>query len=319
MPALIIRGLRFKQLELDGRASISTDLSDEQASGIYAYEFTDGMWYVGKSINVKARHVQHMHEYRHERPARIPKKMLWAEVDGDERQLDYAETQAIAWFEKRGYPLLNVMKTGRPGGALSITVDTGAGWGVPIPWERENLPKSIHPFKYQPDREKRNRFEKLKKMDCYTELVTLLRYYIRETIPAPEDTAGSLWTATALPTTSRGSRLCTISCQNAETLVIFKGEPDDAGPSGFVNVKQPEGGALPKWRKRYRQDYGTLPNAIGLYFDTLEEADRLLHRQDALEACYRANAELLRRGASMYRRFNNPYLVEDLLRESVSK
>ncbi len=319
MPTPIIHGLHFKQLELDGRVSISTDLTDEQASGIYAYEFTDGMWYVGKSKNVKARHVQHMHEYRHECPARIPKRMLWAEVHGDERQLDYAETQTIAWFEQKGYPLLNVMKTGRPRGEMSIVVDTGAGWGVPIPWERENLPKSIHPFKYQPDREKRNRFERLKKTDCYAELAALLRYYIRETIPAPEDTAGTLWTATALPTTSGGSRLCTISCQNAETLVIFKGEPDDAGPSGFVNVKQPEGGALPKWRKRYRQDYGTLPNAIGLYFDTLEEADRLLHRQDALEACYRANAELLRRGASMYRRFNNPYLVEDLLRESVSE
>ena len=81
----MIHGLYFKQLELDGKASISTDLTDEQASGIYAYEFTDAMWYVGKSKNVKARHVQHMHEYRHEYPIRIPKRMLWAEVRGNER------------------------------------------------------------------------------------------------------------------------------------------------------------------------------------------------------------------------------------------
>mgnify|MGYP003105274076 CR=1 FL=1 len=137
MPTPMIHGLHFKQLELDGKASISTDLTDEQASGIYAYEFTDAMWYVGKSKNVKARHVQHMHEYRHEYPIRIPKRMLWAEVRGNERQLDYAETQAIVWFEQRGYPLLNVMKTERSRGEMSAAVDAGAGWSAPIPWERE--------------------------------------------------------------------------------------------------------------------------------------------------------------------------------------
>ncbi len=79
-----------------------------------------------------------MHEYRHEYPIRIPKRMLWAEVRGNERQLDYAETQAIVWFEQRGYPLLNVMKTERPRGEMSAAVDAGAGWGVPIPWDERD-------------------------------------------------------------------------------------------------------------------------------------------------------------------------------------
>ena len=35
--------LHFKSLEIDGRESISTDLTDEQAFGIYVDEFTDGM------------------------------------------------------------------------------------------------------------------------------------------------------------------------------------------------------------------------------------------------------------------------------------
>ena len=117
-------------------------------------------------------------ECRHEFPTRIPKRMPWAEIRGNERQLDYAETQTIAWFEQKRYPLLNIMKTGRPRGEMSIVVDTGAGWGVPIPWERENLPKSIHPFKYQPDREKRNRFERLKKTDCYTELAVMCQQVV---------------------------------------------------------------------------------------------------------------------------------------------
>ena len=94
--------LRFRTLEIDGRASISADLSDDRARGIYAYEFSDGMWYVGKSVDVRARHVQHMHDYRHENPPRFPKTMLWAHVDGDDQQLDYAETEAISWFEQKG-------------------------------------------------------------------------------------------------------------------------------------------------------------------------------------------------------------------------
>ena len=80
--------LKFAPLSIDGRASISTDLSDEEAFGIYVYEFTDGMWYVGKSIDVRKRHVQHMHDYRHEDPPRVPKQMLWAQVKGDEQQLE---------------------------------------------------------------------------------------------------------------------------------------------------------------------------------------------------------------------------------------
>lgn len=314
MSALSIRELCFRTLEIDGRASISTDLSDEQARGIYVYEFTDGMWYVGKSEDVRARHVEHMHEYRHENPPRVPKKMLWAEVHGDEQQLDYAETQAIAWFEQKGYPLLNVMKTGRPRGNTEVLVDTGAGWGVPIPWQRENLPKSTHEFQYEPDEKKCNRFRKLQKLDGYEELIALLRYYVCETIPAPADTAGTLWVATAFPSTAGGRRLCTISCQNAETLVVVKGDGSSPEPFGFVNVKRPEGGRLPSWHNCFVAEYGTLPNAFTLYFESLEEGNRLLHKKRALDACYRANAELMRRGASMYRRFNNSYLVADILK-----
>lgn len=306
--------LRFKALQIDGRASISTDLTDEQARGIYAYKFTDGMWYVGKSVDVRERHVQHMHDYRHEDPPRVPALMLWAEVRGDDRQLDYAETQAISWFERNGYQLTNVMKTGRPRGDMDVVVDTGAGWGVPIPWERDNLPSSTRDFQFEPDASKLKRFERLRRMEYYDELIDLLAWYVRNTIPAPADTAGTLWTATALPTTAKSSRLCTISCQNAETLVFVKGDDINPDPCGFVNVKKPEGGKLPMWFKRLNLEYGTLPKCVTLAFDSMREANTLLRNNRTLDCCYRANAELMRRGASMYGRYNNPYLVEDILR-----
>lgn len=154
------------------------------ASGVYAYEFTDGMWYIGKSVDVCTRHVQHMHEYRHEDPPRVPKRMLWG---GGQR--------------------------GRAAAA-------------------------------------------------------------------------------------RLRRDCAISRQNAETLVVRKGDDYDPRPLGFINMKLPESGKLPTWQDCGVPDHGTLPNAITMRIDTLEEGERLLHAEHALDACYRANAELIRRGAS---------------------
>lgn len=304
---------RFKSLSLDGNRSISTDLSKDDAFGIYAYEFSDGTWYVGKSIDVRHRHVEHMHEYRHMNPPLLPVRMYWSIIRGTEQELDYAETNAIAGFEAKGYQLRNVMKAGRPRGDVEVIVDTGVGWGTPIPWERENLPSSVREFTFEPDDGKLKRFQRLSRMDCYPELIALLRYYVASTIPAPADTAATLWVVTALPSTSKGARLCTVSCQNAETLVILKADADCEEPHGFVNVKKPEGGRLPLWLKRERNEYGTLPKAHSLWFDSLEEAGRLLARRTALDACYRANAELMRRGASMYRRYNNPYLTQAIL------
>ena len=286
--------LRFRALAVDGRASISSDLGDGQARGIYAYEFTDGMWYVGKSADVRARHVQHMHDYRHEEPPRVPVRMLLAEVPGDDRALDYAETQAISWFEQNGYQLTNVMKTGRPRGDMQVVVDTGAGWGVPIPWEREGLPASTRGYSYKQDASKRDRFDRLRSAPEYGDLVALLGRYVKETIPAPADAAGTLWVASALPSTNGYSRLCCISCQNAETLVVLK----DDRPRGFVNVKRSEEGKLPRLRWRHRASYGTLPGAYRIDFRDLADLGRLLEDGTALDCCYRANAELMRRGPS---------------------
>ena len=56
-----------------------------------------------------------------------------------------------------------------------------------------------------------------------------------------------------------------------------------------------------------------LHNSTTLAFDDMGEAFRLLRQPRTLDCCYRANAELMRRGASMYRQYNNPYLVEDIL------
>lgn len=306
--------LRFRVLDVRGRTSISTDLTDEEVSGIYAYEFDDGTWYIGKSIDVRDRHVQHLHDWRHKNPVLAPVRMLWASLRCSDKTLDFAETQAISYFEQEGYPLRNVMKTGRPRGNTEVIVDTEAGFGVPIPWERKNLPINKDNFKFIPDKTKKYQHKKLQAIRGYEKLLHSLAFYVKHTVPAPAHTAGKLWVATAMPSTNGSNRICCISCQNAETFVILKGG-DEHGIKGFINMKRDKNGRLPRWKHSIKAIYGTLPKAYSMFFESQERLDRLLGRPHTLDCCYRANAELMRRGASMYGRFNNPYLVIDILEE----
>ena len=304
--------LRFKELDIEGRASISTDLTDEEARGIYVYEFTDGTYYVGKSNDVRSRHVQHLHEYRHMDPQLFPKKMLWAPFSGTDQELDFAETQTIAKYESDGKDLRNKMKTGRPGGSLEVIVDTGEGWGVPIPWDRERLPKSTRTFTYDEDVDKLKQFKKLQALPEYDQLLEILAWYVQETIPAPADTAGSLWIASAMPSTY--GRICCITCQNAETFVVFEdGAFDKPGPWGFINIKPEEDLMVPDWCDVELGYYENLRTCIRFMFNNLNEMAFVLSISKMLDCCYRVNSELMRKGASMMRRYNNPYLVEAIL------
>lgn len=304
--------MRFRSLDVRDRASIASDLADEESRGIYAYEFSDGTWYIGKSTDVRIRHVDHLHEWRHKQPPLKPVRMLWASLRCSDQELDDAETQAIAYFEDKGCSLRNVMKTGRPRGNSTVAIDTGEGFGIPIPWERAQLPKSRQPYKFEEDNKKLDKLERLKKACNYEDVVHLLAYYVANTIPAPSDTAGKLWVATAMSRSTR-NRICCLSCQNAETLVLFKiGNERRIG--GFINVKRDEDGKLPIWWPIKRASYGTLEKAYALYFCSRPELNELLHRRRTLDCCYRANAELMRRGTSMYASNNNPYLVRDILK-----
>lgn len=306
-----INQLYFRSLEIDGRESISTDLNEAESFGIYAYEFTDGTWYVGKSIDVRRRHTGHMHEYRHMVPPLVPKRILWAPVIGSDEDLDIAETEAIAWFEKQGYSLRNVLKTGRPKGYLDVEIDLGNGWGVTIPWERSARPSSQQTYSIsEHSSEMKSKFLKLKSLPKYEEILGLVASYVFETIPAPAETAGKLWVATALPQTGDHDRIICVSCQNAETLVICQNKNRIYG---FLNLKRSESGKLPPFWKRRRNHYGTLSNCYSMHFKSISQLKKTLENKIILECCYRANAELMRKGATMYKRFNNPYLVMDIL------
>lgn len=56
---------RFFHCDVDDRASLGLDIPESRCHGVYVYHFAD-VWYVGKSVYMAARCVQHRHEYRHD-------------------------------------------------------------------------------------------------------------------------------------------------------------------------------------------------------------------------------------------------------------
>jgi hypothetical protein len=61
------------------------------------------------------------------------------------------------------------------------------------------------------------------------------------------------------------------------------------------------------------QSYGTSGEVVRVVLSSLDELETLLTIPAALDRCYRLNAEMMRRGPSMYRRFHNPWLAEEIL------
>ena len=326
MPSKVMKvgGLVFRQLDIDGRSSIHADINDLHCQGIYAYEFSDGRWYVGKSVDVRRRHVQHLHEYRHTIDCLVPMRMYFAEVVGSASLLDRAESMAISTFRDAGFDLTNIMKTQEPGGSSSLVVDVGEGFGIAIPWERDRRPRS-EPVPAQQIADRRVR--KLMGMSYWPKLQKLLSRYVNETIPAPDKSASLLWVCTCLAGKRGTSRsISVISCGNVETLTILE---EDGRLVGFVNMLDaPEEpyihkglfnsylfGSQGERFALYGNHYGSSGDVWSAEFGSLDELARLLGSDATLECCYRLNAAMMRKGPTMYRRFHNADLCNVILAE----
>lgn len=320
--AITVGQLHFKELPLEGSRSLYGSVTDATCNGIYAYEFTDGTWYVGLAKDVRKRHAQHLEEYRHKQPPLVMKRMFFAEVPaGNRKLLDQSETEAIAWFESQeGISLNNIAKTSQPLGTRTAIISIGGTFGIAIPWERTE--RNAHPaapanLTVYMDDDKSARYIKLSTLPLFDEVGELLRTYVEETIPASTASVGILWTATAFPG-GNGKAALRISCGNLETLVI------NENGSGFINFKMSKrNGTYSKLQtlidhraNAFLLDFPTYKlssNLAGVSFASPRQLKKLLAGEDILDACYALNAELMRRGPSMNQAATNGYLCEFLL------
>ena len=327
-------GLHFRSLRLDGERSIAADLSRENCCGIYAYEFSDGTWYVGKSRDVRGRHQQHLHKYRHDNPPKQMVRMFFAEVPpGNPSLLDRLETDAIRWFADNQYNLTNVAKTSTPQGSGTAVITIDGHFGVEIPWLRTDRESSEFDYSRARNLSEYKTPNKLAKYQEFcnhngsSELANLLCRIVSEAIPSPASTAGRLWTATAMPNGGKDERLCCLSVGNIELLTAF---PRRGRIEGFINMKAKEravDGTLHEVRfpVKLRKDgfrakpgrYGSSEGILSVDFFSLDELEEILERGDVLDHVYSLAAEQMRRGSCMYSRFTNGYLVERIAQTSL--
>ncbi len=314
--------LEFRGFPVDGRTSVASAMPADDRKGIYMYRFTDGTYYVGKSVNMVDRYVQHIHEYRHAGGSggQIVDYAWFAALpaDASAKELDDAETSTIIWAESQGYDLRNKLKTNRPQGGSDAIVRLHEGAGLRLPWNRADRTLSTLPAVALPVPTvgQRRRYDMLSSRPEYDGLIGVLSRYVEQTIAEPQATVGRLWCVSALPSTNRltAPRLVCVTIARVETLVVLA-SPDRHGRI-YVNMKRPESNhGKPRVGRGLWPGYGyaSVSGTRTRYYKSAEELSRALCEPATLEWCWRLNVELLRQTVTPNIRGDNPLLVGDII------
>ncbi|WP_129588018.1 GIY-YIG nuclease family protein [Rathayibacter oskolensis] len=282
--------------------------------GIYVLEFENGQRYVGQTRNIVSRYATHR---RHHGDvvalsfAPCPPELL------DECEVEEIRRQEAA------HSLRNLALTGWPGGSEDLGVTVEEGRSVLLPWERgrrgligdeggATLP---------------GRFWELSRRADYDELARALGRYIGETVSDPFGTQRVLWTVSALPSTNRtkkARRLLTLSCGVLETVYVQE-DRTNGELMICVNIDAPTFDALVSeadqdlpsiFAEGYDADYKSA--AVAQYvFESWADLLLALDFSPFLDAAYKLNTTLMRRGGSPLRRSHNLFFANDLLHRAV--
>ena len=306
--------LYFHRIDVSARSALSAELAPDERKGIYRYEFTDGTWYVGKSVDMVERYAQHLHEYKH-RPDFAGVGIAaayFASVDAacGDAELDRLETAAIAAAEAEGRDLRNLLKVGRPGGSAGLLLDMDGREMRSLPWDRAERTSALRAAELgEPTASQRERFEKLRRLPEGEALLDVLALYAQDALQEPANTASLYWTATAYPARKRTPAVC-VTCGTLETLVVFAG---GGSPYGYVNVKRPDGDkGLPPvapWRL-FDYGYRAAEGIRTCEFSSIDELRRLLSRPRFADWAYRLAIECFRRCKNPMAAKGNPLLIK---------
>ena len=158
------------------------------------------------------------------------------------------------------------------------------------------------------------KYLELASREDYQGIRTALLLYLMEVVPWPHQTERRFWSVTSLPSTKRTSqhhRLCTISINNVETLVINE-VLDEEGwlVGGFLNVAP--GLASRRGRPMVRRNYRTVGDVDAIGFGGWEGLLDLLEQPDVIHGARRTALGLMRKGAGMMARYHDASLADDV-------
>ena len=284
---------------------------DMSRRGIYVLEFRDGELYVGQTVSLLARVATHARTW----PGEIVAVRFAALETGD---LDAAERDVVARLVQAGSRLRNVDLVALP--LRSVALDVLVDPAVQAAWlNGESGPLSIGDRGRVARQRKRTEanYRLLQARPEFDTTVAAVAAYLRVCIPWPHVTEGRFWVVTSMPSTVRsavGRRLCALSVNNVEVLVIGEVRDDDGGwqPTGFLNLAMEpdiwsEAGDL--YSVELGQ-YDKVGDVQRIEFASPEEVEDLLALPGVAAAARALAVGLLRKGTSLFGRFHDYHLAD---------
>lgn len=158
------------------------------------------------------------------------------------------EAEMVQHLEAQGWSLTNKLLARRPLGRAIETVVV-EGHIIALPWDRPDIHVEEPPARSRPGGPThRAAYAEASKAEWFPTVVSLLATVVANIIPAPTETAGTLWTLSLLPSTGRTRterRLVTLNAGGLEILrvrefVLHSGERDYLA---VLNLALPENDA----------------------------------------------------------------------------
>jgi hypothetical protein len=207
--------------------------SKRRRCGIYVLHFANGEYYVGQTVDITRRFVQHRR--RHADIIRV------SFCPTARRSLDFHEAQLIRLLETQGFQLRNIDMTSilstEPASFDEIMdAEQQQRWlgdvsYVDLDGERSEPIKRDHTY--------RARYQELKQLDCFEDVFPVVRDYIRNAIPAITRGEACYWQASVLPPT-----FTVLTRVNVNWQEVFFANIDDQGPFFYfiLSKRQLQGG-----------------------------------------------------------------------------
>lgn len=318
----IVAGKQYDVTNLDSIAPLFS-VKDSQC-GVYRLRFTDGDAYVGQSVHVVTRYVDHFKRWGREIES-------FEFFPVEQTMLNEVERELITATEQDS-SVRNVLLTKYPRGRKTVEFTLDEGVTVSLPWKRDERKRIIDD--YEPKQLKR--LVELGRHEYYSEVLEILAWYVSEAIPDPVRTAGQLWTLTCLPSTNqrvspvsktRSRRLATLSCGNLESLFIEETTHGDSVEVELLfnttRLQNPWKYSDPNglWSTGDFATYRIAKTTSWIFpienFAAILDGDLdFPHLDFFVDSSYELNVQSMRRGGTMYSRFHNPAFTLDVLNEA---
>jgi hypothetical protein len=287
--------------------------------GIYWLEFTNGESYIGQSIGVVSRLSSHRRRWNDIRLVRF--------VDCPRAELDQRERDVIRLADSNIDGMLrNKNFTKQPQGLKPVSVEIVAAESVLLPWSRSErrtaTPEDIALNSVPASDSQENKARQLSELPSYGQLIELLGLIISEAIPDPVRSQRTLWTLSALPSTSRVAgtrRLATINCGILELAWISEqADTDGTNVSVVLNLDasvddelleasliavgiDTENGSVVIEESSYKSD----SEVVHLHFEDVADALSAMASSLVKDSMYSLAVRSMRRGKNPQRRYHN--------------